>query len=97
MLEKCDDVVFSNYEIDLDDIDSDIITCLSNDTGFVTIGLKNISLMMIILMTMILNMLDLCLGVIDISIEKHLKKNRQRINAYSMISNKSVGLVYNKR
>ena len=43
ILQKGDDVVFFNDDIDLDGIDSDIFTCLSNDIGFVTIDLNNIT------------------------------------------------------
>ena len=44
MLENLDNVVFSNDEIDLDDIDSDIVTFFSDGMGLVTIDLNNISL-----------------------------------------------------
>ena len=37
-------MVFSNDEIDLDDIDSDIVTFFSDGMGLVTIDLNNISL-----------------------------------------------------
>ena len=47
---------------------------------------------MIILMNTILNMLDLWLGVIDISIREKVKKEGQGINAYSiMVCSKSMG------
>ena len=44
MLENLDNVLFSNDEIDLDDIDSDIVTFFSDGMGLVTIDLNNISL-----------------------------------------------------
>ena len=44
MLENLDNVVFSNDEIDLDDIDSDIVTFFIDGMGLVTIDLNNSSL-----------------------------------------------------
>ena len=44
----------------------------------------------------LLFLLDLWLGVIDISNANYVKKDKQRINANSMASNEGVGLVYNK-
>ena len=47
---------------------------------------------------LLLSLLDLLFGVIDIDSIKHVKKkDRHKIYAYSMISNKSVRLMYNKR
>ena len=39
MLEEPDNVIFSNDDINIDDIDSDIVTFFSDDMGLVTIGL----------------------------------------------------------
>ena len=39
MLEELDNVIFSNDDINIDDIDSDIVTFFSDDMGLVTIGL----------------------------------------------------------
>ena len=44
MLKKLDNIVFSTDDKDLDDIDSDILTFLSDGTDLVTIDLKNINL-----------------------------------------------------
>ena len=44
MLGKHENVVFSNDDIDLDDIDSDVVTYFSDDIGFNTIDLNNINL-----------------------------------------------------
>ena len=44
MLEKLDNVIFSNDDINLDDIDSDIVTFFSDNMGLVTIDLNNINL-----------------------------------------------------
>ena len=44
MLEKSDDVVFYNDDIDLDDIDSDSVTFSSDDLNLITKDLNNISL-----------------------------------------------------
>ena len=44
MLEKLDDVLFSKDDIDLDDIDSDIVTFFSDDMGFNVTDLNNIDL-----------------------------------------------------
>ena len=53
IIKKLDNIVFSNYDIDLD-IDSDIVTFFSNGMYLVTTDFNNITLMMIILMKMIL-------------------------------------------
>ena len=39
MLEELVTVTFSNEDINIDDIDSDIVTFFSDDMGLVTIGL----------------------------------------------------------
>ena len=44
MLEKRDNVVFSNYDIDPDDVSSDIPTFFSDSMGHNTIDLNNINL-----------------------------------------------------
>ena len=44
MLEKLDNVVFSNGHIEFDDIDSDIVTFFGDGMGLVTIELNNINL-----------------------------------------------------
>ena len=44
MLKKYDNVVFSNDDIDIDDIDSDIVTFFSGGMGYVTAGLNNFEL-----------------------------------------------------
>ena len=44
MLEKLNNVVFSNDDIDLDDIDSDIVNFFSESMGLVTIDLHDIKL-----------------------------------------------------
>ena len=44
MLEKLYNVVFSNGDIDFDDIDSDIVTLFSDDMGHNTISLNNVNL-----------------------------------------------------
>ena len=44
MLQKSDNSVFSDDNIFFHDVDSNIITSLSNDIGFNTIGLNNINL-----------------------------------------------------
>ena len=96
MLEKRDNVVFFNGDIDLDDIDSDIVTFFSDGMSLATIDLDNINLdddnlmKKILLMLFLLNLLR---GVIDLSDVKHVKNDRQRIKA----SNNSVGLVHGKR
>ena len=59
------------------DVDSNIITFLSDDMSFNTIDLIILTLMMIILMKKILKLLftlSLWLGVIDINKERHVKK-----------------------
>ena len=43
MLEKLNNIVFSNNDVDLDDIDSDIDTLFSDDMGLVNIDLNNIN------------------------------------------------------
>ena len=44
MLEKLDNVAFSNDDIDLDDRDSDIVTSLNDSMELNTIDLDNINL-----------------------------------------------------
>ena len=44
MLKKYDNVIFSNDDIDIDDIDSDIVTFFSGGMGYVTAGLNNFEL-----------------------------------------------------
>ena len=44
MLEKLANVVFSNDDIDLGDIDSDIVTIFSDSMGLVTIDPNDINL-----------------------------------------------------
>ena len=44
MLEKLDNFLFCNDGVDLDDIDSEIVTFVSNDMDLVTINLNNINL-----------------------------------------------------
>ena len=64
ILEKLGNVLSFGDDIDLDDIDSDIVTFFSDD-------------MVIVLMKMILNllfMLDIWLGVIDSNNVKHVKE-----------------------
>ena len=43
MLEKLNNIVFSNNDVDLDDIDSDIDTFFSDNMGLVNIDLNNIN------------------------------------------------------
>ena len=50
-----------------------------------------------ILFLKLLFMLNLWLCATDLNNVKHVKKDRQWINAYDMLSNKSVGLVYDRR
>ena len=45
MLEKFDDVVFYNDDIDHGNFDSDTVTFVSDDVGLVTIDLNNIDLL----------------------------------------------------
>ena len=79
IIEKLDHSVFSNDDIVFGDIDSDIVTFFSND-----IGLNSISLVILILLRNNLTMvilklsiiLDLWLGIINISNTKHVKKDR---------------------
>ena len=94
MLEKLCNVALSNYDIKLDDIDPDTAAFFSDGMGIVTIDLNNIDFdndnfgedhpINIIL-------LDLLFGVIELNNVKHAKKNKQRITAYRMVSNKNVG------
>ena len=44
ILEELDDVVFSNDDIDLPDIDSGIVTFFSNEMGVITTDFDNINL-----------------------------------------------------
>ena len=44
MLEKLDNILFSNDDKDLDDIDSDIVTFCCNSMGLVTINFNNFNL-----------------------------------------------------
>ena len=43
MLEKLDDVIFSNYDIVFINTDSDHVTSFSNDMGLVNVYLNNVS------------------------------------------------------
>ena len=78
MLEKLDSSVFSDGDIFLHDIDSNIITFFSDDMGFGTTDLNNINLDddnfdLIKKILNLLLMLDLWLGVIDITKAKYVK------------------------
>ena len=44
MLEKLNNVVFPDDDLDLDDVDSDTVTFFSDGMGFVTIGIIDINL-----------------------------------------------------
>ena len=99
MLQILDNVVFCNDNIDLDDIDSDTVTFFSDDMGLVTIGRNNINLeddnfdkddFFNIVLVRIFAWQNI------FKQRRAYKKDRLRINAYSMTSNKSVGLVYDK-
>ena len=88
MLEKLDNVVFSNY------IDLDIITYFIDVIYLININLDDDSFDEDDLANIVLIRPD----VIDLNNVKYVKKkDRQRTNTYSMVSNKSVGLVHDKR
>ena len=93
-------VVFPNDDVDVDDIDSGTATFFDDARDLATKDLDSIILDLIILMKMILKLLllsDLLIGVIDWNNVKHIGKDKQRIDAYSMVSNKSVALEHVKR
>ena len=96
MLEKLDNVVFSNDDIDLNYIDSDINTFFSNDMGQNIIDIIIIILILMKMILLVLFMLDLLLGVIDLKIKHHVKEISKN-NACSMASNQMVGLVHFRR
>ena len=84
------------YDIDLDHVNSSIVTFFNDDMDINTL----IMLILIILMIMILKllfMLDLWLGVKNINKVKHLKRAKARTNGCSMTLNKMVGLVCARR
>ena len=88
MLEKLDNVVFSNY------IDLDIITYFIDVIYLININLDDDSFDEDDLANIVLIRPD----VIDLNNVKYVKKkDRQRTNTYSMVSNKRVGLVHDKR
>ena len=75
ILQGIDNAVFFNHNIVFVNAYSDVIF-FSNDMGLVHVDLEIFALMIIILMMMILRllfMLDLWLGVIDISKTRHVK------------------------
>ena len=110
VLEKLNDVVFSNDDPDLGIVNvTDIVTFFFNCRGIHTIDLNSNSLDddnfdddddddddddMILLIFLLLRLL---LDVIGSNNVKHVKKDERRINSYSMASNKIIGLVYSKR
>lgn len=82
------------YDIDLDHVNSSIVTFFNDDMDINTL------IILIILMIMILKllfMLDLRLGVKNINKVKHLKRAKARTNGCSMTLNKMVGLVCARR
>ena len=97
MRKRLGSVLFFNYDIDLDDIDSDIVTFFDDCMGLVMIELNNINFDDDIFdeddpINIVL--LDLFLTVKNLN---HVIKYRRKINVYSMTTNKSVSLVYGKR
>ena len=76
MLKKLDNIVFSTDYIDLKDIESDIVTFLSDGIGLDTIDLNNINLDDDNFdedYSTDIALLDLLLDVIDWNIIKHVK------------------------
>ena len=96
MIKKLYDDLFSNGDIILFNEDSNYVKLLVMKWVFLIV----LILTMLILIKMILKLLFMCtiiilwLGAINLNNVKHLKKNKQRINPFSMASNKIVGLVF---
>ena len=110
ILEKVDNLVFCNDDIDFDDIDPDIVTLFNDDMGLATIDLNDINLdydkfdegdptnfVLVRLIAWCNIFLNICLNICIKNNGKQVKKDRCRINAYIMASKKSVVLVYDKR
>ena len=70
--EILDNVIFSNDDIDLDYIGSDIVTIFSDDMDINTVGINNINLDDIDLEIMI--HVRLSAGIMNVNNIKHLKK-----------------------
>ena len=83
MLKKRNNVVFSIDDIDLDDIEFNNATFFSDDMDISTIYLTNINLndddFNEDVILKILFLLDLWLGVTDISNVNHFKKGKQKL------------------
>ena len=98
MLEKRGNAVFSNEDTFFINKDSDNVTFLGNDIGLNTDLILTLMTIILTMMTLeLLFMLDFWLGVIDIDNARHIKNDKQRINACSMTSSKVVGLVRIRR
>lgn len=76
-LEKLDNVVFFNEDIDHGDIDSDIIGFFSDGMGYVTIDINYVNLddnNLIKMILLILFLLELLVGIIYLNNGKNVKK-----------------------
>ena len=79
-----------NHGLHFYDVDYDIVTFFGDGMGLITKDINNINLGD-------KSSAEEFIGVIDLNNVRHVKKDRQRINAYNMESNKRVELVYGKR